>query len=273
MMEYIGIFAIGFAISAFGTVVGFGGGVFMVPILTLVFQIPIQLAIGCVIVALFPSALISTIHNARLGLVDFVVGLMLEIPTAIGTVIGAQLTNVLPTSQLEILFSVMIISVGITMLRKRPEAGSSQLGFFKKLNELPPRFKRETAAGTYRMSGLTVTLFGLIAGMIAGLFGIGGGFIKGPLMVLGFGIPARIAAPTALFMIVITSAVGSISHYLLGHIQWGIGLVLVGSFTLGALFGNRRARVVSETKLVKYIGLGLIAAGLSMAVSVAAHLV
>jgi len=271
-MEYVGIFAIGFAISAFGTLVGFGGGVFMVPILTLVFHLPIQLAIGCVIIALFPSALLSTIHNTRLGLVDFVVGLTLEIPTVIGTVIGAHLTDILPTNQLEILFSVMIICVGFTMLRKRSDFASSQLGLFRKLNELPPRFQRESPAGTYRMSGLTVTLFGLISGMIAGLFGIGGGFIKGPLMVLGFGIPARIAAPTALFMIVITSAVGSVSHYLLGHIQWKIGLLLVLSFTLGALFGNLRARSISESKLVKYIGFGLIAAGLSMAVSVAVHL-
>jgi uncharacterized membrane protein YfcA len=273
MMDYIGIFAIGFVISAFGTLVGFGGGVFMVPILTLVFQIPIQLAIGCVIIALFPSALLSTIHNSRLRLVDFVVGIMLEIPTVIGTIIGARLTNTLPTNQLEILFSIMIICVGITMLRRKADSGSTQLSFFNKLNGLPPRFKRETASGTYRMSGLTVTLFGLISGMIAGLFGVGGGFIKGPLMVLGFGIPARIAAATALFMIVITSAVGSISHYLLGHIQWEIGLLLVLSFTLGAIFGNRRARVTSETTLVRFIGVGLIAAGLSMAVSVATHAV
>lgn len=273
MMEYIGIFAIGFGISAFGTLVGFGGGVFMVPILTLVFQIPIQLAIGCVIVALFPSALLSTIHNTRLRLVDFVVGIMLEIPTIVGTVIGAQLTNALPTSQLEILFSIMIVCVGVMMLRRKTKSGPSPLGFFSKLNELPPRFKRETTSGTYRMSGLTVTLFGLISGMIAGLFGIGGGFIKGPLMVLGFGIPARIAAATALFMIVITSAVGSISHYLLGHIQWEISLLLVLSFTFGAIFGNRRARVTSETTLVKFIGFGLIAAGFSMAVSVASRLV
>jgi uncharacterized protein len=271
MLEYTCIFVIGFVISAFGTVVGFGGGVFMVPILTLVFHIPIQLAIGCVIVALFPSALISTIHNARLGSVDFVVGLMLEIPTVIGTVIGARLTSSLPTTQLEILFSILIIGVGWTMLRKRPESGPPQLSFFKKWNELPPRFARQTATGSYRMSGLTVTLFGLVSGMIAGLFGIGGGFIKGPLMVLGFGIPARVAAPTALFMIVITSTVGSIAHYLLGHIQWKIGLLLVSSFTLGALYGNHRARVVSETSLVKFIGLGLIAAGFAMAVSVVAH--
>ena len=273
MIEYFAIFAIGFAVSAFGTLVGFGGGVFMVPILTLVFQLPIQLAIGCVIMALFPSALLSTIHNTRRGLIDFTVGIMLEIPTVIGTVIGARLTNVLPTDKLEVLFSVMIIIVGATMLREQPDAAPAPLGFFRKMNELPPRFQRETATGTYRMSGLTVTLFGLISGLIAGLFGIGGGFIKGPLMVLGFGIPARIAAPTALFMIVITSAVGSTSHYLLGHIQWKIGLLLVASFTLGALFGNRRARHMSEKKLVKYIGLGLIAAGLSMAVSVVAHLV
>jgi uncharacterized protein len=273
IMEFILLFATGLIISAFGTVVGFGGGVFMVPILTLVFQIPIHLAIGCVIVALFPSALLSTVHNARRGLIDFKVGIMLEVPTIVGTVIGAKLTSYLPTQHLELLFSVMIFFVGLMMLKKKTDSASSQFILFKKMNDLPPRFVRQTPHGTYRMSGLTIALFGLTSGIIAGLFGIGGGFLKGPLMVLGFGMPARVAAPTALFMIVITSAVGSVSHYLLGHIQWEIGLLLVLSFTLGALVGNRRARVTSETSLVKFIGFGLIAAGLSMAASVVARLV
>jgi uncharacterized membrane protein YfcA len=266
MWEYIAMFLVAFAVSGFGTIVGFGGGVFMVPILTLVFRIPIQIAIGCVILALFPAAIISTVYNVRRGLVDFLVGILLEIPTVVGTILGAWLTDYLPTWQLEILFSLMVIITGVVMFRKSGRASASQFSFFKKLNRLPPRLVRATANGTYELSGLTVVIFGLTSGLIAGLFGIGGGFIKGPLMVLGFGIPARIAAPTALFMIVITSAVGSISHYLLGHIQWKIGLFLVVAFTLGALFGNRQAGKLAEKNLVQFIAGGLIAAGLAMAV-------
>ncbi len=266
MLEYIAMFAVAFVVSAFGTVVGFGGGVFMVPILTLLFGIPIQIAIGCVILALFPAAIISTVYNVRRGLVDFLVGILLEIPTVIGTILGAWLTDYLPTWQLEILFSFMVIITGVVMFRSDTRASRLQFSFFKKLNRLPPRLVRKTVNGSYELSGITVALFGLTAGLIAGLFGIGGGFIKGPLMVLGFGIPARIAAPTALFMIVITSAVGSISHYLLGHIQWKVGLFLVVAFTLGAVFGNRQAGKLAEKSLVQFIAGGLIAAGLAMAV-------
>jgi uncharacterized membrane protein YfcA len=266
MLEYIAIFFLGFIVSAVGTIVGFGGGVFMVPLLTLVFHFPIQIAIGCVILALFPSALISTIHNYHRGLIDFLVGILLEIPTMGGTVLGAWLTSYLPAWQLEILFSAMVILTAVAMLRKKNADFSSQFGLFKFLNNLPPRIVRQTPNGTYRMSGITITLFGLVAGTIAGLFGIGGGFVKGPIMVLGFGMPARIAAPTALFMIVITATVGSISHYLLGHIQWKIGLFLVAAFTLGAIFGNFKAGTIKEQSLVKYIAWALIAAGAAMAI-------
>jgi hypothetical protein len=273
MWEYAAMFAVAFMVSAFGTIVGFGGGVFMVPILTLIFGIPIQIAIGCVILALFPSALISTAHNIQRGSVDFLTGMLLEIPTVIGTVIGAWLTDYLPTWQLEILFSLMVIATGAVMLRNSGEHESSQLSFFKKLNRLPPHIRRQMGSSTYVMSGVTITIFGLVSGIIAGLFGIGGGFIKGPLMVLGFGIPARIAAPTALFMIVITSAVGSASHYLLGHVHWRIGLFLVVAFTAGAVVGNRKAGTIAENKLVRFIATGLIAAGFAMAIFAISQLV
>jgi uncharacterized membrane protein YfcA len=167
---------------------------------------------------------------------------------------------------------VLVILAGIAMLRKTDGASSSRFLLFRKLNALPPTIVRQTANGTYRLSGITITAFGLLSGIIAGLFGIGGGFIKGPLMVLGFGMPARVAAPTALFMIVITSAVGSVSHYVLGHIQWRIGLLLVFAFTLGSVFGNRKAGTISEESLRHFIACGLIAAGLAMAVFTASQL-
>ncbi|HEY7317561.1 MAG TPA: sulfite exporter TauE/SafE family protein [Candidatus Binatia bacterium] len=272
MWESLAMFVVAFIISAFGTVVGFGGGVFMVPILTLIFQIPIQLAIGCVILALFPSATISTVHNFHRGTIDFVVGLLLEIPTVLGTILGAWLTSYLPTWQLELLFSFLVIASGVAMFRRNRTVSSSKFSLFHRLNNVRPKLIRHTANGTYQISGITVTAFGLISGIIAGLFGIGGGFIKGPLMVLGFGMPARVAAPTALFMIVITSAVGSISHYWLGHIQWEIGLFLVVAFTLGSVLGNQIAGKVSEKSLVKFIAMGLIAAGFAMVIFTASQL-
>lgn len=266
MIEHLLIFVIAAGVSAFGTIVGFGGGVFMVPILILLFGVPIQLAIGSVIVALFPSALISTLYNVRKDSIDFVVGLLLEGPTIIGTIIGAWLTTYLPTRQIEILFSILVICTGIAMFRRNNQSAQPQFALFKRLNNLPPRLLRRTPKGVYQMSGITVTLFGLISGIVAGLFGIGGGFIKGPLMVLGFGMPARIAAPTALFMIVITSAVGSVSHYWLGHLQWEIGLLITLAFISGSLLGNRMTRTIAERRLVKAIGLGLIAAGIAMVI-------
>lgn len=272
MWEYVAMFVVAFGVSAFGTVVGFSGGVFMVPILVLIFDIPIQLAIGCVILALFPSALISTVHNFNRGLIDFLVGILLEIPTVVGTVLGAWLTSYLPTWQIEILFSFLVVFTGTVMLRRGNTASSAPFFIFKKLNNLWPRIVRQTTNGTYEMSAITITAFGLLSGIIAGLFGIGGGFIKGPLMVLGFGMPARVAAPTALFMIVITSAVGSVSHYLLGHIQWKVGLFLVLAFTLGSIFGNRKAGSITEKNLFRFIAWGLIAAGLSMAIFTASQL-
>jgi uncharacterized membrane protein YfcA len=152
------------------------------------------------------------------------------------------------------------------MLRKSARPAQPHFSLFKRLNRLPPRIERRTSKGVYQMSGITVTLFGLISGIVAGLFGIGGGFIKGPLMVLGFGMPARVAAPTALFMIVITSAVGSVSHYWLGHLQWKIGLLLTLAFISGSLLGNRMTRTIAEHRLVKAIGVGLIAAGIAMVI-------
>ena len=265
MFEQLAMFVVAFLVSAFGTVVGFGGGVFMVPILVLLFHVPIQLAIGSVMLGLFPAAVISTIHNLRRGLVDLVVGTLLEIPTVGGTVLGAWLTKYLPTWQLALLFSIMVITTGLSMLRSDESGVSSQFSILKSLNRLPPTLTRMTRNGNYAIGGVTTLLFGTLSGLIAGLFGVGGGFVKGPLMVLGFGMPARVAAPTALFMIMITSLVGSVSHYLLGHLQMEMGLFLAGGFTLGSIFGNLRSANIGEKHLIRWIAWGLVFAGLVMA--------
>jgi hypothetical protein len=104
----------------------------------------------------------------------------------------------------------------------------------------------------------------MIAGMMAGLFGIGGGFLKTPIMVNVFGIPPSVAAATALFMIVFTSLTGSISHYMLGHINFTYSLPIVAGFIVGAFVGNHFNLKISEKTLARLIGFGLVLAGVAV---------
>lgn len=266
MLESFLIVLVAVAVSAFGTVIGFGGGVFMIPALIIFFHVPINIAVGSVILALFPGSLISTVFNHKNKTIDYVSGIILEIPTIIGTVVGSYLTSILPAFISEILFSVFISFIGIYMFKKGKsgKVRQDENSIFSKLNGIGPSVERKTVHGTYRMSYLLSLVFGIMAGVMAGFFGIGGGFLKTPIMVNVFNIPPFIAASTALFMIVITSLTGSISHYLLGHITAQYSIPVVIGFIIGAFAGNSLSVKLSEKTLTQLIGFGLMLAGASV---------
>jgi uncharacterized membrane protein YfcA len=258
------IFIIGFIVSAFGAIVGFGGGVFIVPVLVLLFNVPIHFAIGSVIFSLFPSALISTIYNYRLRLIDFAVGILWEIPATLGIVIGAIFTTRLPAFHLKLTFSAVVIVIGAGLFTRNLDNQGNNSVINGKFNNLPLRLIRTNSHGSYSLSGISLTGFGMMTGVMAGLLGVGGGFLKTPILVTVFRIPARVAAATALFTIVTTSITGSVTHFFLGHLQWDLALLLAVSFSSGAILGNRIVIGVSEKKLVKLIAAGLVFAGLAM---------
>lgn len=262
-MEFLIIlFAIIF--SGFGTIVGFGGGVFMIPLLVIGFHVPLNIAVGSVLVALFPSALISTVYNARKKLIDYKTGLLLEGPTAFGTVLGSYLSVIIPILILELVFGIFIIYLGINFIIRSYDRKPKNIrdSIFYKLNRIGPSVVRKTDYGGYRVSFMMALVFGIMAGTMAGLFGIGGGFLKVPIMVGVFSIPTQVASSTALFMIVITSLTGSISHYFLGNIQFGDALPVVIGFVVGALIGNSLSARIEEHMLKKLIGIGLGLSGL-----------
>lgn len=274
-MQVFLIFLLGLIFSAFGTVVGFGGAVFMVPILVVVFHVPIEIAVGSTIFALLPSSLISTYFNFRKKKIDFRAGIFLEIPTIVGTVIGSFLTSVLPHAILETIFGVFVSVIGIyTLLNERGGNKTDRKkavrkdNLFYKLNKFGPRIISRSKHRAYRISLISALIFGMLAGIMAGLLGIGGGFLKTPIMINIFGMPSSVAAATALFMIVFTSLTGSISHFFLGHINFVYGLPIVSGFVLGAFIGNRVNIKLSESLISKLIGVGLILAGLFLIINV-----
>ena len=256
---------ISFTISMFGSVVGFGGGIFMIPILITVFSYPLTTAVGSVMISLLPSSLISTFLNRKEGYVDFKMGILLEIPTILGVFVGVLLLSYITAQHLEIIFAVLVLLLGFSFFIKHNEGRKDQ-GFFYNLNTLKPRYiiKNHNNHVAYRFSAWMVLLFGLMAGTLAGLFGIGGGFLKTPIMLRVFRMPAKIATATALFMIVITSTTGSISHYALDHIHLMSAWPIMLGFATGALGGQRLNLSLNSDTLEKLIGMGLVLAGLVM---------
>lgn len=254
----------GILISGFGTIVGFGGGVFMIPVLVIGFHVPLNIAVGSVLVALFPSALISTIFNWKKKLIDYKTGLLLEIPTVLGTVIGSYLSVIIPVLILELLFGIFVIYLGINFIKKSftAEAANIKQTFFYRLNRIGPSIIRRTKNHAYRVSFLMALVFGLLAGTMAGLFGVGGGFLKVPIMVGVFSVPTAVASATGLFMITITSLTGSLSHYFLGNINFTYALPVVTGFVIGALIGNSLSTKIDDYLLKRLIGIGLTLSGL-----------
>ncbi|MFC6997308.1 sulfite exporter TauE/SafE family protein [Rufibacter roseus] len=272
MLTEILIFFAGVIVSAFGTMIGFGGGVFMVPILIIFFQFPIELAIGSAMCALLPSALISSIFNYREKSIDYVVASLLQLPSMIGTVIGAFLVAYIPVLQMQAFFALFVIATGIYMLATYKKKQKRKQGMMYRLNRMPTSFIRKfhTKHKAYRLNGSLMAFFGLCTGTLAGLFGIGGGFLQTPIMIRAFKIPSQIAISTSLFILVVTSLSGISSHYWLGHIDWRKSLPLMLAFAVGAMLGRflKKEDQSSQHTSEKMIGIGLLLAGVSVVVHI-----
>ena len=266
ILSFLLLVLLSIAISSFGNIVGFGGGVFMVPLLVSIFHFPFTIAVGSVMIALVPSSLIATYYRRKEGFVDFKIGTMLELPTMLGVVLGSYLLTYVKVEILEIIFAVFILGLGISFLKKKKETTDSGNGFFFKLNQISPKFivKNNLHYVAYRASIWLILFFGLISGTLAGLFGIGGGFLKTPIMIKVFQIPAKIATATALFMIVITSVTGSVTHYLHGHIIFEKALPIIIGFSIGAAIGRKFNLAISSKTLERMIGISLIVAAVVM---------
>lgn len=253
-------------VSLYGSLVGFGGGIFMVPILITFFNYPLQLAVGTCMISLVGSAFISTYFNKKNSFVDFKMGIILEIPTMIGVIVGSLLLSYIAADKLEYLFAAMVFFLGLSFFVKFNNKDEKKNGFFKKLNKLKPRMiiKNHKNFVAYRISFVMLVFFGSISGILAGLFGVGGGFMKTPIMLKVFKIPPKIATATALFMIVITSVTGSVSHYLQGHIDFNSSWPVILGFALGALGGNTINTNLKDKALENMIGGGLLIAAIVM---------
>lgn len=253
-------------VSTFGSLVGFGGGVFLVPILVLFFDYPLPLAVGSAIVSLVPASFINTLFNHKQGNVDYKTGIILEIPTTLGVLLGSFLLSLISVGAVKIVFIVSIFFLSLSFIKKKTNKTSKVSKWLESLNQQKPKstIHNKTYNVSYSINYILATFMGLIAGGLAGLFGIGGGFIKTPIMIKAFKLPAKVAAGTGLFMILITSSIGSATHYSLGHVQLQKALPVVIGFALGALISKPINKRMTHGNVEMLIGVSLLLAALMM---------
>ncbi|MDB5261669.1 MAG: hypothetical protein JWQ14_950 [Adhaeribacter sp.] len=273
LTEILILMLVGLLVSTFGTVVGFGGGVFMVPILILFFNFPIEIAIGSTMSAMFPAALIASFFNYREKNIDYVVASLIQFPAMLGTVAGALLVSILPVVELQFVFAFFVIIIGFLVIGDSPKKGMIQRkkGVMYRVTHLPTSFIRKNHHKhlAYRINGSIVALFGLVTGTVAGLFGIGGGFLQTPAMIKVFKMPSRIATSTSLFILTVTSFTGLCTHFWLGHIDWNKSLPLMSAFAIGAALGQYFKRDdVNIPAIDILIGIGLFLAGMALIINI-----
>lgn len=272
MTQDLIMMAVGLVVSAFGTIVGFGGGVFMVPILIVFFNFPVEVAIGSMMAAMFPASLIASFFNYREKNIDYLVASLIQFPAMAGTVIGAFLVTFLPVMELQFVFAFFVITIGFLSLSSHQSGKYRQKhGVMYRISHMPTSFIRRNKPNfmAYRLNGSVVAFFGFISGTVAGLLGIGGGFLQTPAMIKVFGMPAQIATSTSLFILTVTSFTGFSTHFWLGHIVWERCIPLMTAIALGATLGQALKRKGPRLPALDVlIGIGLFLAGMALIINI-----
>jgi len=219
IVTYFLLVLAGVGVGAVGSMLGIGGGLFMVPLLLLTGLVPTsQAAVGTSIAAVTANGLSSTIAYFRNRATDWRVGLSVIPGAVVGGWLGAWLSGHIESGGLALAFGIFLLyPAAVLILGKQPK----------------DLFRGRGRSGIGLVAGLGV---GLLAGTAGGLFGIGGGVIMVPALTL-LGLDIIPAVATSLFVMIPSSAVATSQHALAGRTHWDLAFALIAGVIAGAQLG------------------------------------
>jgi uncharacterized membrane protein YfcA len=257
------IFVGSIAAGLLGSLVGLGGGVLIVPLLTLVFGLPISFAIGASIISVIATSSGAAAAYVRDHLTNLRVGMFLEIATTTGAICGAFLAGLLAPGLLSVIFGVVLLISAAPVV-------------FKIGEELPQGVKNDRWANWLHLSStypdqrlghkvayqVTRTPLGMammyVAGLISGLLGIGSGTFKVLAMDTIMRLPMKVSTTTSNFMIGVTAAASAGIYFSRGDIPPLLAAPVALGILIGALVGARLLPHLSN-KTLRFIFLPVIA--------------
>ncbi|RMW37531.1 MAG: sulfite exporter TauE/SafE family protein [Nitrosopumilus sp.] len=241
MIDQLWLVLLGFAGGILGSMIGLGGGIIVVPVLTFLGFSPTAAASNSLFAAL-SNAVASTISYSKQKRIEYSLGLKLGLLSVPGTILGAIISSDVAPDIFKVLFGLVLVASAVYIfLRRNLES------------------RQKTISKQMMVFAIGASFF---AGIISSFFGIGGGIVFVPLMVAGMGMAMKRAAPTSQLILLFASLSGVITHSLLGHPDFTqAGLLAIGSF-IGGLVGARLSIDIKERYLQILVSVViLIAAG------------
>lgn len=253
----------GFLVGLLGGFFGVGGGFLAGPLMFWT-GVPINFVVGSDLAHMAGTSLVATRKHRALGHVDLRLAGLMIVGTIPGVEIGAQLIERLKDlgnidQVIGLLYVFILTAVGIFTaweslrairaqrtdhLDAHEVVGVKSLLYRSPLLRIRPLI-RMPVSGIEEISIWVVILVGLVTGVLAGLLGVGGGFLRMPLMIYVLGIPTHVAVGTDLFEIVISAGFGTLTHSLKGNVDFMIAVTMLTGAALGAQFGATATRYFS----------------------------
>jgi uncharacterized membrane protein YfcA len=223
-----------------GSLTGLGGGVVIIPLLTLLLNVNIHYAIGAALISVIATSSGSAAAYVKEGITNIRLGMFLEIATTIGAMTGAMLALHIQTSVIAVVFGVILIFSALMSLRPKKEIVNQRKSLWAeklKLNSSYPTPNGPVNYGVLNVAGGFFMM--LFAGVISGLLGIGSGALKVVAMDGIMRIPFKVSTTTSNFMIGVTAAASAVVYLQRGYIDPGLSMPVVIGVLLGALTGSK----------------------------------
>jgi uncharacterized protein len=242
----------GLVTGMIGALFGIGGGIFLIPMLVLVFHLPMHQALAASIVAVIATSTSTASVYVEKGMSNIRLGMSLEVMTTIGAVLGGLAANLLPADTLKKIFAVFLATMAGLMWDRTRRHGEGNIiddpsarirGVY-----FDPAEKREIRYSVRNLkAGMLVSFF---AGNISGLLGVGGGIVKVPVMNMVCGVPIKAATATSNFMIGVTAVASAFIYFAHGNVHPYFTAAAVIGVLVGSKFGTLLGAKLRGTTLV-----------------------
>ncbi len=262
-LTFVVVVCTGAVTGLIGSLLGIGGGLFLIPALVLGFGLPMHQALAASIVAVIATSSTTASVYIERGTSNVRLGMSLEVATTIGALAGGLAANSLPGGTLRMIFAVFLLCMGTLMAWRMRVHGEGRFTY-DPTARISGRYVDQASGQEVRYSVRNLpagSAVSLAAGVMSGLLGVGGGIVKVPVMNAVCGVPIKTATATSNFMIGVTAVASAFIYFANGHVEpaWTAAAVL------GVLAGSRAgtmlsARMHGRTILTIFIALIFIVA-------------
>lgn len=259
---------LGVAVGIFGAVLGLGGGIIMVPVLTFLFDMPIHNAIAISLVVITANSMSTSAVYLKTGMSNLNLGIVLSVASVIGALIGSKTAVHLPQSKVMIILgSIQFIMAYFTYIKAKKGSKNHNYGNINDKGMFYGEYLDKAVGKIIKYNPVKIVynvIFSIFSGIFSGLSGAGGGIF----IILGMNLisdmPIKAATATSSFVIGFTAAAGSIVYMQAGYVDVKVVCSIILGIYAGTTISMRYFSKITDKKVSYLLILLLLAVGVQM---------